>query len=76
MKSQTNEAISRPQGLIYCILLFMSAEAPIFATTYGVFLQPLVVISILLGIYGLTIVTKSLQEINPGIHRNRNAFSD
>ncbi|XP_011495104.1 PREDICTED: organic solute transporter alpha-like protein 3 [Ceratosolen solmsi marchali] len=53
------------QGLVYCIFLFMSAEAPIFATTYGVFLQPLVIISILLGIYGLTVVTKSLQDIDP-----------
>ncbi|OXU18526.1 hypothetical protein TSAR_007684 [Trichomalopsis sarcophagae] len=53
------------QGLIYCILLYMSAESPVFAASYAVCLQPFVVISILTAIYGVTIVTKSLQEIAP-----------
>lgn len=48
----------------------MSAEAPIFATTYGVFLQPFMLISILVGVYGLTVVTKSMQEIAPGMYRH------
>ncbi|KAG7197319.1 hypothetical protein KM043_018435 [Ampulex compressa] len=53
------------QGLTYCIFLFMSIEEPTLATQYGVCLQPFAVTSILLGIYGLTITLKSLQEVAP-----------
>ncbi|XP_023245004.1 organic solute transporter subunit alpha-like [Copidosoma floridanum] len=53
------------QGIVCCVLLIMSAEAPVFANSYGVFLQPFVLISILLAIYGLTVVTKSLHAIAP-----------
>ncbi|XP_017763250.1 PREDICTED: organic solute transporter alpha-like protein isoform X2 [Eufriesea mexicana] len=53
------------QGLTYCIFLFMSIEEPSLITQYGICLQPFMVISILLGIYGLTITLKSLQEVAP-----------
>lgn len=54
------------QGVIYCILLFISAEEPIFVTSYSPFFQPFVVISILVGLYGLTITTMSLDNVAPG----------
>ena len=44
----------------------MAMEEPILVTKYGTFLQTFAVISILLGIYGLTITTRSLQEVAPG----------
>lgn len=44
----------------------MAIEEPILATQYGVCLQPTSVASILLGIYGLTITVKSLDEFAPG----------
>ncbi|XP_076173366.1 organic solute transporter subunit alpha [Ptiloglossa arizonensis] len=53
------------QGLTYCVFLFMSIEEPSLATQYGIYLQPSSVASILLGIYGLTITVKSLQEVAP-----------
>ncbi|XP_029675832.1 organic solute transporter alpha-like protein 3 isoform X2 [Formica exsecta] len=53
------------QGLLYFIFLFMKAEEPILATQYGVYLQPVMVISILLGIYSLTIATKTLHAVAP-----------
>ena len=53
------------QGLIYCISLFMSIEEPTLTTQYGIYLQPFTVISIFLGIYGLTVTMKSLQEVAP-----------
>ncbi|CAL1673177.1 unnamed protein product [Lasius platythorax] len=53
------------QGLLYFILLFMTAEEPILATQYGVYLQPVMVISILLGIYSLTVATKTLHAVAP-----------
>ncbi|XP_011870410.1 PREDICTED: organic solute transporter alpha-like protein isoform X1 [Vollenhovia emeryi] len=53
------------QSLLYLILLYMNAEDTIVATQYGIFLQPFMVISILLGIYGLTIATKTLHSAVP-----------
>ncbi|KAM0727344.1 Organic solute transporter alpha-like protein 3 [Formica fusca] len=53
------------QGLLYFIFLFMKAEEPILATQYVVYLQPVMVISILLGIYSLTIATKTLHAVAP-----------
>ncbi|XP_070160083.1 organic solute transporter alpha-like protein [Polyergus mexicanus] len=53
------------QGLLYFIFLFMRAEEPILATQYSVYLQPVMVISILLGIYSLTIATKTLHAVAP-----------
>lgn len=44
----------------------MSIEEPNLATQYGIFFQPFTVASILVGIYGLTITVKSLEEIAPG----------
>ncbi|KAF3423246.1 hypothetical protein E2986_09128 [Frieseomelitta varia] len=51
------------QGLIYCVFLSMSIEEPTLITQYGIYLQPFVMTSIFLGIYGLTVAVKSLQEI-------------
>ncbi|XP_015605633.1 organic solute transporter alpha-like protein [Cephus cinctus] len=53
------------QGIAYCVLLFLAAEQPTLAERYVIYLQPFCVVSILLGIYGLTVTTKSLQEIAP-----------
>lgn len=53
------------QSILYFILLYMEAEDPMLATQYGIFLQPVMVISILLGIYSLTIVTKTLHTAIP-----------
>jgi len=53
------------QSLLYFILLYMEAEDPMLATQYGTFLQPVMVISILLGIYSLTIATKTLHSAIP-----------
>ncbi|OAD53102.1 Organic solute transporter alpha-like protein [Eufriesea mexicana] len=61
------------QGLTYCIFLFMSIEEPSLITQYGICLQPFMVISILLGIYGLTITLKSLQEVAPEEKLHRKA---
>jgi len=66
-----NKALSlslstRFQGLFYFIFLFMGVEEPILVTQYGLYLQPIMVISILLGIYSLTIVTKTLHPVAPG----------
>lgn len=55
--------------MTYCVFLFMSIEEPSLATQYGIYLQPSSVASILLGIYGLTITVKSLQEVAPGKNR-------
>jgi len=44
----------------------MEAEDPMFATQYVTFLQPVMVISILLGIYSLTVTTKTLHTAVPG----------
>lgn len=46
----------------------MSIEEPTLITQYGIYLQPFVMMSILLGIYGLTVAVKSLQEIAAGKH--------
>ncbi|XP_050462052.1 organic solute transporter alpha-like protein [Cataglyphis hispanica] len=53
------------QGLLYFVLLFMAAEEPILAAQYGIYIQPFMVISILLGIYSLTIATKTLHAVAP-----------
>ncbi|CAL7939747.1 unnamed protein product [Xylocopa violacea] len=53
------------QGLTYCIFLFISTEESNLMTRYGICFQPFSVISILLGIYGLTVTMKSLQEVVP-----------
>lgn len=53
------------QGLLYLIFLFMAAEEPMLAMQYSVYLQPIMVTSILLGIYSLTITTKSLHAVAP-----------
>ncbi|XP_011694657.1 PREDICTED: organic solute transporter subunit alpha-like [Wasmannia auropunctata] len=53
------------QSLLYFVLLYMGAEDPMLATQYGVFLQPVMVISILLGIYSLTVTTKTLHTAAP-----------
>ena len=44
----------------------MSVENPLHTSRYGVFLQPLSISSILLGCYGLSIASMSLQQVNPG----------
>ncbi|CAD1472135.1 unnamed protein product, partial [Heterotrigona itama] len=54
------------QGLIYCIFLSMSMEEPSLITHYGIYLQPFVMTSIFLGVYGLTVAVKSLEEIAAG----------
>ncbi|XP_017877322.1 organic solute transporter alpha-like protein [Ceratina calcarata] len=59
------------QGLTYCIFLLMSIEDPGLMQQYGVCLQPFAVTSILLGIYGLTIITKSLQQAAPELKLHR-----
>ena len=41
-------------------------EKPILVTNYGIYLQIFIVTSILLGIYGLTVATRTLQEVAPG----------
>ncbi|XP_076763204.1 organic solute transporter subunit alpha [Xylocopa sonorina] len=53
------------QGLSYCTFLFIWIEEPNLITRYGICFQPFLVISILLGIYGLTVTMKSVQEIVP-----------
>ncbi|XP_066603293.1 organic solute transporter alpha-like protein [Prorops nasuta] len=53
------------QGSIYCIFLFMAVEQPSLQVQYGVYLQPISVTSILLGLYGLSITMQSLQEVAP-----------
>ncbi|XP_012215403.1 organic solute transporter subunit alpha [Linepithema humile] len=53
------------QSFLYLIFLFMAAEEPILATQYSVYLQPIMVISILLGIYSLTVATKTLHAVAP-----------
>lgn len=54
------------QGLLYFIYLFMGVEEPILVTQYSLYLQPIMIISILLGIYSLTIVTRTLHPLAPG----------
>lgn len=44
----------------------MAAEEPILATQYSIYLQPVMAISILLGIYSLTVTTKTLHAVAPG----------
>ncbi|KAL6254543.1 hypothetical protein P5V15_014596 [Pogonomyrmex californicus] len=53
------------QGLLYFILLYMAAEDPMLTIQYSVFFQPFMIISILLGIYSLTITTKTLHAVIP-----------
>jgi len=53
------------QSLLYVILHYMETEN-MLATKYGIFLQPVMVISILLGIYSLTIATKTVHTAIPG----------
>ncbi|KYN01727.1 Organic solute transporter alpha-like protein, partial [Cyphomyrmex costatus] len=55
------------QSLLYFILLYMEAEDPMLATQCIPFLQPVVVVSILLGIYSLTVTTKTLHTAVPEI---------
>lgn len=59
------------QTLIYCVFLFASVEDTMLFAKYGVFLQPLSITSILLGLYGVTITMTSLQEVNPGTKKLR-----
>ncbi|EZA47014.1 hypothetical protein DMN91_004609 [Ooceraea biroi] len=53
------------QSLLYFILLFIGVEEPILVTQYSLYLQPVMVLSILLGLYSLTIVTKTLHLAAP-----------
>ncbi|PBC34120.1 Organic solute transporter alpha protein [Apis cerana cerana] len=53
------------QTLIYITFLFMSFEEPRLSDQYAIFFQPLSLASVLLGVYGLTVTTKSLQEVAP-----------
>ncbi|EFN86223.1 organic solute transporter alpha-like protein 3 [Harpegnathos saltator] len=53
------------QSLLYFINLLMAAEDPIVASEYSVYLQPFVVVSILLGLYSISITTKSLHAVAP-----------
>ncbi|XP_029165247.1 organic solute transporter alpha-like protein 3 [Nylanderia fulva] len=53
------------QGLLFFILLFMTAEDATLATQYNLYLQPFMVTSILLGIYGITVTTKTLHAVAP-----------
>ncbi|XP_043467044.1 organic solute transporter subunit alpha-like [Leptopilina heterotoma] len=59
------------QTLVYVITLYMAMEEAILVTRYSIFLQTFAVISILLGIYGLTITTRSLEEAAPGTNLRR-----
>ncbi|KAG5324555.1 OSTA protein, partial [Acromyrmex heyeri] len=54
-------------SLLYFILLYVTAEDPTLTTQYITFLQPVVVISLLLGIYSLTITTKTLHTAVPEV---------
>ncbi|XP_076621663.1 organic solute transporter subunit alpha [Colletes latitarsis] len=62
------------QGLTFCTLLFMSIEDPSIVKQYSLYLQPLSVASIFLGIYGLTITLKSLQRVAPEAKLPRKAI--
>ncbi|XP_011161887.2 organic solute transporter alpha-like protein 3 [Solenopsis invicta] len=53
------------QSVLHFILLYMAAEDPMLATQYAIFLQPVMIISILLGIYSLTIATRTLHAAIP-----------
>ncbi|KAG5318701.1 OSTA protein, partial [Pseudoatta argentina] len=55
------------QSLLYFILLYVTAEDPTLTTQYITFLQPVVVVSLLLGIYSLTITTKTLHTAVPEV---------
>ncbi|KYQ56016.1 Organic solute transporter alpha-like protein W01D2.5 [Trachymyrmex zeteki] len=55
------------QSLLYFILLYMEAEDSMLVTQYVTFLQPVMVISILLGIYSLTVTTKTLHTAVPEV---------
>lgn len=57
------------QTLIYSTFLFMSFEEPRLSDQYAIFFQPLSLASVLLGVYGLSVTTKSLQEVAPGKNR-------
>ncbi|XP_012259486.2 organic solute transporter subunit alpha-like [Athalia rosae] len=48
-----------------CLLLFLCAEESILAQSYGGYLQPVSLTSILFAVYGLTVATKSLQDCAP-----------
>ncbi|CAK9827696.1 Organic solute transporter subunit alpha [Anthophora retusa] len=61
------------QIFIYCVFLFMSIEEPNLMTQYSVCFQPFTIASILLGIYGLTVTVKSLQEVAPEAKLHRKA---
>lgn len=47
----------------------MSFEEPRLSDQYAIFFQPLSLASVILGVYGLTVTTKSLQEVAPGKNR-------
>ncbi|XP_053997057.1 organic solute transporter subunit alpha-like [Hylaeus anthracinus] len=53
------------QSLVCCTFLFISIWDPSVLRQWGLYLQVASVVSILLGIYGLTITVKSLQEVAP-----------
>ncbi|XP_020284475.1 organic solute transporter alpha-like protein [Pseudomyrmex gracilis] len=53
------------QGLLFCIFLFMAAENTTLADQYMIYFQPIMVTSILLGIYSLTVATKTLHKVAP-----------
>lgn len=47
--------------------MIMQLENPVFYTRYNIYFQPLCVTSILLALYGVTILTMSLKDTNPGL---------
>ncbi|XP_046749687.1 uncharacterized protein LOC124413264 [Diprion similis] len=53
------------QGLTSCVILFLDAEGSLLARVYGAYLQPMALTSLLIGLYGLTVATKSLQDCSP-----------
>ncbi|KAJ8668658.1 hypothetical protein QAD02_010321 [Eretmocerus hayati] len=55
------------QGLVYVALLYLSSEAPTLGQRYLTILQPVALSSILLAVYGLTVLTKSLQPLCPDV---------
>ncbi|KAI4491279.1 hypothetical protein M0802_010212, partial [Mischocyttarus mexicanus] len=53
------------QGLLYFVMLIMSLDEKNVEPPYVNWFQPVLIISILFGVYGLTITNKSLNAVAP-----------
>ncbi|XP_014221253.1 organic solute transporter alpha-like protein 3 [Trichogramma pretiosum] len=53
------------QGLISCLLLFVAAESPSTAYSQGICVMPAVILSIVVGVFGLDKLTSSLEPLLP-----------